>query len=241
MPWEPNTDGIVTIHQPDHIPWLGWFNKIDQADLFVVLDCVQLSKRAFQHRNRVIGVNDAPTWLTIPLATRNHERHRLRDLIINSRIPWQRHYWNILYERYHRHPAWSEHGAYLAGLLDRPFELLVDLNMEIIRYLMKVIGISTPMIMASTLDPQGRSSELNLDICRKVGARTYLAGPLSRRYLCEDGFRRDGITVRYHEFHHPVYPQFGRDGFVSNLCALDLLMNQTDGVLDTIRRGSAQQ
>jgi hypothetical protein len=57
--------------------------------------------------------------------------------------------------------------------------------------------------------------------------------------LCEDGFRTAGITVRYHEFHHPTYPQFGREGFVSHLCALDLLMNQPEGALEIIRRGAA--
>jgi hypothetical protein len=231
----------VTIHQPDHLPWLGLLNKIDQADLFVVLDCVQLSKRAFHHRNRVIGFADEPTWLTVPLATRNHCQHQLRDMAINNRVPWQRHYWNILYARYHRHPGWEVHRPYLTELLNRRFDGLVDLNLDILRYFLGALGISTPMIIASTLAPEGKSSALMLDICRKVGARTYLAGPLSRLYLCEDGFRSDGIALRYHEFNHPTYAQFGREGFVSHLCTLDLLMNQLDGTLETIRRGSARE
>lgn len=231
-------NGPVTIHQPDHIPWLGLLNKIDQADLFVVLDCVQLSKRAFQHRNRVIGVGDAPTWLTVPLATANHQQHQLVDMLINNDTPWQRRYRNILYERYHKHPAWHDHETYLETLWSRSFERLVDLNMDIICYLIETLGITTPMIMASTLAPKGTSSDLMLDICRKVGAQTYLAGPLSRRYLNEDGFADANIAVRYHHFEHPVYRQLGRDSFTSNLCSIDLLMNQGQGSLETIRRGT---
>lgn len=237
-PREPKV--TVTIHQPDHLPWLGLLNKIDQADLFVVLDCVQLSKRAFQHRNRVIGVLSEPTWLTVPLVTRNHQQHRLRDMVINNRIPWQKNYWNILYSRYHKHPGWAKHRPYLVSLLlDRSFEFLVDLNLDILHYFLETLEISTPVIMASALAPEGKSSELMLDICRKVGASTYLAGPLSRLYLCEDGFRSAGITVRYHDFDHPTYPQLRRESFVSHLCALDLLMNQPADALEIIRSGGA--
>ena len=110
--------------------------------------------------------------------------------------------------------------------------------MDIIRYLVGAIGITTPMILASTLAPQGTSSDLILDICRKVGARSYLAGPLSRLYLNEDSFRGAGISVRYHEFEHPIYVQFGRDSFTSHLCSIDLLMNQGRRSLETIRQGT---
>jgi hypothetical protein len=231
----------VTIHQPDHFPWLGLLNKVDQADLFVVLDCVQFSKRVFQHRNRVIGSGDAPTWLTVPLATPNHQQHQLPDMVINNDLPWQRRYRNILYERYHRHPAWPDHSPYLETLWNRPVERLIDLNMDVIRYLLTALGITTPMIMASSLAPQGAGSALVLDICRRVGARTYLAGPLSRRYLSEECFAPANIAVKYHEFEHPVYPQLGRDSFTSHLSSVDLLMNQREGSLEIIRRGSCDR
>jgi hypothetical protein len=50
---------IVAIHQPEHLPWLGFFNKIDQADLFVLLDVVQFRKNYFQNRNRILAHRDA--------------------------------------------------------------------------------------------------------------------------------------------------------------------------------------
>lgn len=231
---------LVTIHQPDHLPWLGLMNKIDQSDLFVVLDCVQLSKKVFQHRNRVIGPSGCmdPTWLTVPIATANHQRFALSDIEINNQIDWQRRYKNILYDRYHNHPFWHEHCLYLESLWSRSFNKLIELNMDIIHYLLAALGISTPMIFASSLDPTGSKSELNLSICHRTMAGIYLAGPLSRLYLDEELFLRDGIEVRYHEFLHPTYQQFGRCSFSSHLSTFDLLMNHGNKSIEYIRGGT---
>ncbi len=225
----------VTIHQPDHLPWLGFMNKVDQADLFVILDCVQFSKGVFQHRNRIIGTNNEPTWLTIPLSTKNHQELTLKDMRINNNIDWQCRYKNIIYERYHNHPKWLEHKLYIETLWTRSFDNLFDLNMDIINYLLQAFGISTPIILASSLNPTGKKSELNLDICKKVGADTYLAGPLSKNYLDESIFHKEKITVQYHEFNHPTYKQFKRTSFISHLSSLDLLMNYGERSLEIIR------
>lgn len=228
----------VTIHQPDHLPWLGFMNKVDQADLFVVLDCVQLSKKVFQRRNRVIGTSEQPTWLSVPLVAHNHINSRLADIEINNTVPWQRRYWNILYARYHRHPAWSEHQAYAQSLCMRRFERLAELNMDIIAYLLKVLRIDTPVVLASSLAPEGAGSALLLDICRKVRARTYLAGLLSHTYLDENLFRQNNIAVRHHTFSHPVYSQHERDRFSSHLSVIDLLFNCGERSLSVIREGT---
>lgn len=228
----------VTIHQPDHLPWLGFMNKVDQADLFVVLDCVQLSKKVFQRRNRVIGPGDQPTWLTVPLLAHNHLESSLADIELNNAVPWQRRYWNVLYARYHDHPAWPEHQAYMDSLCARRFDRLTELNMDIIGYLLNVLRIDTPVVLASSLAPQGVGSALLLNICRKVGARTYLAGLLGHTYLDESLFRQSDITVRHHAFSHPVYPQHGREGFISHLSVIDLLFNCGKRSLGVIRAGT---
>ena len=232
---------LVTIHQPDHLPWLGLMNKIDQSDLFVVLDCVQLSKKVFQNRNRVIGPSDCtdPTWLTVPIATANHQRFALSAIEINNQIDWQRRYKNVLYDRYHNHPFWHEHRQYLDSLFSRKFDKLVDFNMDIIRYFLEALGISTPIVFASSLQPTGSKSELNLSICHQTKANIYLAGPLSRLYLDEGLFLRNGIDVRYHEFLHPTYKQYGRTSFSSHLSTLDLLMNHGQNSIEYIRRGTS--
>src|SRR5207249_11577269 len=61
-----NAGVVVTIHQPERLPWLGFFDKIRQADVFVMLDHVQYRKRYFQNRNRIRAEHGA-IWLTVPV------------------------------------------------------------------------------------------------------------------------------------------------------------------------------
>ena len=46
---------IVSIHQPNYLPWLGFFDKIKQSDYFVIFDNVQFprGKNHFGHRNKI--------------------------------------------------------------------------------------------------------------------------------------------------------------------------------------------
>lgn len=62
---------IITIHQPEHLPWLGLFNKIAKAEAFVILDCVQYEKNYFQNRNHILGSNGVQ-WLSVPVSTKGH-------------------------------------------------------------------------------------------------------------------------------------------------------------------------
>ena len=60
---------IVSIHQPQYLPWLGYFDKIDRADVFVLLDTVQYKKNEWQNRNRIKTARGAQ-WLTVPVTYR---------------------------------------------------------------------------------------------------------------------------------------------------------------------------
>ena len=74
------------------------------------------------------------------------------------------------------------------------------------------------------LVPTGATTELLLDICKKVGANCYLSGANGKNYLNEDLFENDNIEVEYQNFNHPVYPQLYGD-FVAGLSSIDLLFN----------------
>jgi hypothetical protein len=63
---DPNAAMIVAIHQPQYLPWLGYFDKMLAADLFCYLDCVQFKKNEWQNRNR-IKTAQGWQWLTVPV------------------------------------------------------------------------------------------------------------------------------------------------------------------------------
>ena len=235
---------IVTIHQPEHLPWLGFFNKADQADLLVLLDVVQYRKDYFQNRNRILG-QQGPVWLTVPVVTRGYLEGTIGDMrisnaaVAHNRTDWRHDHMKLIRHFYGRHPHFEEHRPFLEDTYTRDWGLLVDLNEHYIEWFVRTMGIATPVVRASSLDVAGSSSDLLLSICRAAGATTYLSGPTGREYLDEAVFQEAGIAVRYHAFEHPEYSQRGTDAFVSHLSTLDLVLNAGPESLAVIRSGTS--
>ncbi len=229
---------LVTIHQPEHLPWLGFVNKCDQADALVLLDNVQYRERYFQNRNRILGVNGV-TWLTVPVRSKHHREKKICEIEIDNAQNWQKPYCETIRHSYQHHPHYHEHVAFFEDVCVRHWERLAELNEHIIRYCFAVLGVSTPIVRASDLDGQGASSKLLLDLCIKTNASAYLAGQLAGNYLNEAIFAARGIQVLHHHFAHPTYAQYKRDDFSSHLSALDLLMNCGTQSLEIIRSGTA--
>jgi WbqC-like protein len=235
----------VAIHQPEHLPWLGFFNKMDQADLFVMLDVVQYRRDYFQNRNRILGPG-GPQWLTVPVVRSGYTKRILAEMEINNDVrvtnkaDWRRRHWKTISTAYGRHPFFADHRDFLRDVYAREWRLLTDLNEHLIRCLTEALGIATDVVRASDLAVTGSSSELLLQICRATGATAYLSGPTGRDYLDERLFGDAGMELRYHAFEHPEYPQRGGEGFVSHLSVLDLLMNAGPESLAVVRSGTRE-
>lgn len=215
---------IVTIHQPEHMPWLGFFHKMRRADAFVVLDNVQYRKNYFQNRNRILGAN-GPFWLTVPVRLKGHTQSVIRDIEVDSTQRWAGRYWKSLVSSYGRHPHFSDYAAEFESLFSKDWALLSDLNLAIIDLFRKAFAIETPMLRASEMDAAGRSTDLLYSICKQLGATKYLSGPSGTDYLDESKFKEGGIVVEYHEFIHPSYVQHRRLEFASHMSAIDCLAN----------------
>src|SRR5205814_5710602 len=102
----------------------------------------------------------------------------------------------------------------------------VELNEAMLAFVRDAYGIRTPLVKSSRLGVCGAKSELVLDVCKAVGARTLIVGlGGSRAYLDRAAFARAGIALELQEFRHPVYPQRGGAAFTAGLSAVDLLFN----------------
>lgn len=224
---------IVTIHQPEHLPWLGFFDKLRQADLYVALDHVQFRKNYFQNRNRIQGAR-GPVWLTVPL-----EKGPLAQRIDEVRIAqgdrrWATRCWKTLQQRCGRAPFFAEHAPFFEAVYGRPWERLVDLNLAVIRYLLDAFGIDVPLRRSSELCARSARGTLVLDLCREVGAQTYLSGISGRDYLDPAAFAAAGIELRFQAFHHPIYPQRGTP-FQPCMSAVELLFQYGPESLRALR------
>lgn len=220
---------IVAIHQPCFLPWLGYLDRMLQADLFVVLDHVQFERRNYQNRTRVL-LDGQQHWLTVPVVQRS-QQERIVEKQIDNPPADEKKWWGSKLHQTLRHayrdaPYFDLYAPELQEILESRQERLVDLNHSMLNFVRKVLDIRTPLLNSSTMGVSGARSELILDICRVAGADTYLAGMGgSRQYLDQEAFAAAGIDIVWQDFRHPVYAQRSDGDFVPGLSVLDLLFN----------------
>jgi hypothetical protein len=224
---------IVAVHQPQYLPWLGYFDKINRADVFVLLDNVQFKKNEWQNRNR-IKTAGGPQWLTVPVTYKFPQR--INEVVINNRERWQHQQRQAILSNYRKAPCWDYVAAFLEEIFPPVWEYLAPLNIFVVKRLAEILGIATPLYAASELPafPENPDERL-IAIARHFGANTYLAGGGGRNYMDLDRYEKNGIKVLFQEYHHPVYEQrFG--AFEPFMSVLDLLFNHGPDSLSILRR-----
>ncbi len=220
---------IVSIHQPNFLPWLGYLHRMMQADLFIVLDHVQFERRNYQNRTR-IRLDDHEHWLTVPVQQQS-QHERIIDKLIDNPGAEETRWWGADMIRTLRH-AYRDAlflDPYIHNLRDilesRP-RRLVDLDLAMLNFLRTALAIETPMLRSSTLKVAGTKSDLILNLCLEVGADTYLAGMGgSRDYLDRQAFAQAGVNIAWQDFKHPRHTQCGTGEFIAGLSAIDMLLN----------------
>lgn len=225
---------IVAIQQPEHLPWIGFFNKMMQCDLYVYLDNVQFKKRYFENRNRIC-IKDGEQWLTVPVLTKGNFDQKIRDVAIQDDAAWKRKYLGTLEHNYRKAPYWADVQSIVSPALESAGTSLLDLNLSLIEGVRRYLGITTKTVMASSLGVDGFSgSDIILEISKATGASVYISGPDGRNYLKLDEFAAAGIRVLYHDFIHPEYAQM-HGGFKSHMAVVDIIANCGPGSAKIIR------
>lgn len=214
----------VAIHQPQYLPWLPYFTKIEESDLFILLDSVDFQKNGLQNRNQIKTPQGAH-WLTVPV--RQQLGQKILDVKLDEDSGWRRKHWQTLRQCYGKAAAFTTYETEIQTWFDTEWSSLSDLNVEVISTLMRWMDIRTPIVRSSQMKAEGRASDLVLNLCLEVGATKYLSGMGGRNYLDEEAFRKAGVEIIYRQANLPTtYPQqFTKVGFINYLSALDLLLN----------------
>lgn len=225
---------VVTIHQPEHLPWLGFFDKIRQADVFVMLDHVQYRKNYFQNRNKIRAANGA-LWLTVPVLTKGNSEQPINEVQINNQGSprWREKCLASLIQHYRNTEFWSYHEQFFERLYKTNWTRLVEINEAAIQYLLNAFSIDVKIVKSSEMNVEGQRVDLLLDICRRVGANTYLSGVSGKEYLDRKTFADAGVEVQFQEFHHPIYRQ-AYEPFLPCMSSIDLLLNYGPASLEVI-------
>lgn len=214
----------VVIHQPDFLPHLGFFQRLLHADLYIALDHAQFvngTSRSWTHRDKIKTPRGAQ-WLTV--SVRKAPRETPINAIALSNTDWRIQNLNLLRENYHQASFFDEIYPELQNLYAAPCTWLVEFTMASIEMLSRLLGISVPTVLSSSLRPAWHKNELLVELLRKVGATHYLSGLGARDYFDPAPFSAAGIEVIWQDFKHPVYPQLHGD-FEPYLSSIDLLFN----------------
>jgi len=229
---------IATISQPRYMPYPGYFHRIALSDVFVVLDTVQFKAREWDRRNKVrVSQKKGWTLLTVPVTNAPRDTIIYEVRIDNSQ-PWREKHWRTLESSYRRAPYFDAYAADLKAFYTREYDLIRDFNVDMTRYFCKCLGISTEIILASTLQAKGASSDLLVDLCQLIGADTYWSGSEGRHYIDEAKFSAAGISLVYQDYDHPVYPQIHGLPFVPYMSVVDVLFNCGPASLDIVLSGN---
>jgi WbqC-like protein family len=213
----------VVILQPSYLPWLGFFDQLHRCDCFVIYDDVQYTRRDWRNRNRILTPQGLQ-WLTVPVLNKGRYHQSIAEAAIDYSQHWIRKHLNAMKLGYQHARFFADYYPTIEQILTQAPNLLLDLNLRLIRQIAAWLGITTPLIYASQLQATGSSTARLVDICRKLNATHYLTGNAANAYLDLTAFEIANIVVEYQNYQHPVYTQLSRE-FIPWLSIVDLLFN----------------
>lgn len=224
----PYSTSLVAIHQPNFFPWLGYFDKIINSDIFVFLDAVSYPKSGHSMgtwTNRVkCQVQGQAQWLTCPVV-RKSGIQLIKDVKIDYTRDWQNRLIKTLRFNYARTIFFQETMSWLEPMVMRKCDFISEYNVQNIMAICSLLGLQKNFVLQSHLGTKKTSTDLILEIVFHVQGERYLCGGGSSGYLEVDKFRQTGIELIYQRFIHPNYPQRTNKPFISGLSILDAFMN----------------
>jgi len=214
----------VAVIQPGYLPWLGYFEQMHQADIFVHATNLRYTRQDWRNRNR-IKTKQGWQWLTVPVKSRGNFNVAINEIRINNDVPWAKKHLNIIKENYKMAPYYQDYIAFFEESYRQVWNYLIDLDLHFINYFKDVLGIRTGVLDIDDLNLGEVNKNTRLiKVCRQLGASIYLSGAAAKDYIKQELFDEAGIELQFQEYIHPVYPQLHGD-FISHLSIIDLLFN----------------
>lgn len=210
-------------HQPNYIPWPGYFVKMAQCDIFFILDTAQFQTGSSLDNRNLIKTSQGTQVLTVPVKRKGMGLQRFNEVTV---IPgFKRHHLMALKVNYAKAPHFKEIFPMMEQVL-QDTGYLIDTNIAFIKLVYDLLGLKTKLVFLSDL-PQFselRKNELIAAICRHFSADSYLSGIGGRAYIKPEIFEKQGIKLEYLDYEPIAYPQLWGN-FIPNLSIVDMLFN----------------
>ena len=224
----------IMIRQPGYMPNIGFFKKIEYSDIFVFLDDTQFSKDSFDNRNKIKTKSNSK-WIRVPLK-RPVFRKKLNQVMISYDTDWIKSHSELIYQNYKDAPYFSSYWNEIKKILDQKSNLLIDLNLNLISYFLKILQINTTTIKSSELKITKTKTQRLVDICAQLNASCYISGIGEKNYVDESLFKNSDIKLTYENSIHPNYNQI-HGNFMKNMSIIDLIFNEGEKSLSIVKSG----
>lgn len=213
---------IVAIHQPNYLPWIGYFYKMFHSDIFVLFDSTQYSKKSWINRNRIKTPAGAG-WLTIPVMISKGHNQRICEIEVCNQFNWRNKHLKTIQNFYNSAPFFKYYKDEIEDIYSQSYDKLLTLNLKFINSIRKWLNIDNDLVLSSDLNLHEDENN-NLGICKKLDADVYLSGDGSDSYLNKEEFTGNSIIITYTSFTSPDYRQmYGLN--VDNISIIDMLFN----------------
>lgn len=220
----------VAIHQPNYLPWCGYFAKISACDVFIFLDDAQMSKGSYVSRT-TIRSKAGPQWLTVPVKV--HDRPVIADVPIAA-AEWAKKHLATLRQTYSKAPHVAEVMAILEPLYEAGEVNLSQLNRRLISAILDYLDLERPTYLSSSFDVEGTSDDRLIELIRKVGGTHYLSGKGGTNYQDPGKFKAAGIELEICEY-APIPYDAPRYPFVPGLSIVDALFIKGKAARELLR------
>ena len=217
---------VTSIHQPSYFPWQGLLHKINESDLFIVMDEVQLQDRGFQHRNLFLNTLGEVHTLTIPIQKKHYREKMIKNILLCDE-PWQKKHASFIYHNYHQHPFFEEVYSQIEEIYTKRYTYLFDVLFDTLLLTHKFLDIQTEIQLQSSLDydKDAKKEALIYELLHATNSSHYLSGNGAKAYQNPESFEKEKIQLSYTDYKQKPYPQYKNSSFVPGLCALDLFFN----------------
>lgn len=213
----------IAIMQPGYLPWLGFFELMLNCDLFVLFDDVQYTKKDWRSRNRIRS-KDGWMWLSVPVMTKGKQFQLINEARIAYSSDWRNKHLKAVEINYRKARYFTEYFTRFKKILSFDWEYLVELDLELIKWLSIELGIHKEIIKSSSLKTGGRRDDKIIAVCKALKADELYDSMAAASFLDVQRFQAEGVRLLFQNYVHPVYVQV-YSPFVPFMSSLDLLFN----------------
>ena len=229
----------LLVTQPTFLPWIGYFDLIDQSDLVVFLDDVKFEKQSWQQRNRIKS-NKELQWLTIAIKIKGKSNQLIKDVILDKKNNNFRKLSNKFDINYSKSKYFEKYRDSFFKILHEGLDKgnLLELNISIIKYILESLNINKKIFLSSEYNIEGKKVHKIINTCKHFSCNEYISTKGAKDYLSieKNLFRENNIKVYLHNYEHPNYSQCNGK-FIPYASTIDLLFNEGENSKKIIQRG----